>query len=540
MPTLVTNIRWRIVRAVRWFSAAGLLAILLLPGCSTTKPGDVSPSLSTTPLQAKLKVESDQRTLRTVAGQLDNTRSEFIALHQHGDWQKRGYFVAEEHNQIERFYFRFVVGHTTLWDIINSYGGPKSRFTDDETGIKAHALVLSAEFLLAFHTSFLVAEFMDDTVAITKLNEQFFRSEIPQGTYDRLRRNVTSKDKANMLTAAWILYSEDFADPRSVLVELVEAEPVYENLLGQIPALHSRAAKQTQRILNAQTGDRAETENYFSHTRAAELAREASQEFGDLRFAARALLFKDISRLKNPSAHLIQFSAAQKRQVYDLLQPGDIILTYTAGYISDVFIPGMFKHGITYVGSPAQRVEAGLKADSLIIAADPERKRFELHIAQEFLPGGENADIIEAVAEGVIFNNLAKIMDTHINRMLVLRPILNDAERTEFLSGVFSYLGDEYDFYFDFADASRQVCTEVHYRALSGKGGIYFTLTERASHETLSADDIVHYYIENRPQQFELVLFADEDPAARLHQARVLTGTEAERRVKKVMAATKP
>jgi hypothetical protein len=61
------------------------------------------------------------------------------------------------------------------------------------------------------------------------------------------------------------------------------------------------------------------------------------------------------------------------------------------------------------------------------------------------LPGGEDADIIEAVAEGVIFNNLAKIMNTHINRLLVLRPILNDAERIEFLAGVFSYLGDEYE-----------------------------------------------------------------------------------------------
>jgi hypothetical protein len=298
--------------------------------------------------------------------------------------------------------------------------------------------------------------------------------------------------------------------------------------------------RQTKRTLNAQAGAMADAENYFSHTRAAELARDASKEFGDIRFATRSLLFKDTSRLKKPSAHLVRFSAAQKKQVYDLLQPGDLMLTFTAGYISDVFIPGMFKHGITYVGSPTQRVAAGLKTDSLPIVAEPERKRFDLHIAQEFLPGGENADVIEAVAEGVIFNNLAKIMDTHINRLLVLRPNINNAERTEFLAGIFSYLGDEYDFYFDFADASRQVCTEVQYRALNGKGGIYFTLTERAGHATLSADDIVHYYLETQPQQFELVLFADEDPGAQLHQARVLTGAKAEHRLKKLMAASKP
>lgn len=524
-----------VVTNMRRLSAAGLLTMLLLTACTTTKSGVVFPSPSTTPLQARLKVESDQQTLRTVAGQLESTRSEFIALHQRGGWPTRGYFDSQENNQIERFYFRFVVGHTTLWDIINSYGGDQARFTDDEIGIKAHALVLYGEFLLAFHTSFIVAEFMDDPVAIAKLNEPFFRSEIPQGTYDRLRRHVTSKDKANMLAAAWILYSEDVAEPQSMLAKLGEEDQFYANLLAQIPILYSGAMQQTQRILNADTG----AENYFSHTRAAELARGASQEFGELRFAIRSLLFKDVSRLKNPSAHLIRFSTAQKRQVYDLLEPGDLILTFTAGYISDVFIPGMFKHGITYVGSPAQRADAGLNTDSLPIVAEPERKRFELHLSQESLPGGENADIIEAVAEGVIFNNLSKIMDTHTNRLLVLRPNLNDAERTDFLAGVFSYLGDEYDFYFDFADSSRQVCTEVHYRALSGKGGISFTLTERAGHVTLSADDIVHYYLETRPQQFELILLADEDPGAKHHQARVLTGADAEHHLNVLMAANK-
>ncbi|MGA6926666.1 MAG: hypothetical protein WBY88_13340, partial [Desulfosarcina sp.] len=55
---------------------------LLLTACATTKSGVISSSPSMTPLQAKLNVESDQRTLHTVAGQLESTRSELIALHQ--------------------------------------------------------------------------------------------------------------------------------------------------------------------------------------------------------------------------------------------------------------------------------------------------------------------------------------------------------------------------------------------------------------------------------------------------------------------------
>ena len=126
MQIIVTTIHRRTARAFRWFCSAGLLGFLLLIACATSKSGVVSPLPSMTPLQAKLKVESDQRTLHTVAGQLEHTRSEFIALHQRGGWPKRGYFTSVENNQIERLYFRFVVGHTTLWDMINSYGGGKS------------------------------------------------------------------------------------------------------------------------------------------------------------------------------------------------------------------------------------------------------------------------------------------------------------------------------------------------------------------------------------------------------------------------------
>ncbi len=536
-PTQMTaaSMHWKTGRCTLPLFTVSLLAILLLTACATTRPKAVSPSPPLTPMQVKMKIDSDQRILRSVAGQLENTRSGLIELNQSGGWRQRGYFTSEENNQMQRLYFRFVVSHTTLWDIIDSYGETEDYAADDETAAKAHILMLYAELLLSYHTSFIVSEFMDDPVATAKLNEAFFASEIPQGTYDRLRRNVTSKDNANMLSAAWMLYSEDLDDPHSMAAELGRKDPAYTNLLNQFPDLYSGAMQQTQRILRAHSG----IENYLSHTRAATLAREASREFGKLRYAIRALLFKDISRLKNPTAHLIRFSADQKEEIYDLLQPGDLILTFTAGYISDVFIPGMFKHGITYVGSPAQRAEAGVHADSLPGMAEPERNRFDHDIDQKLLSGGENADIIEAVAEGVIFNNLATVMDTHINRLLVLRPIINDGERTEFLASVFSYLGDEYDFYFDFADSSRLVCTEVHYRALTGKGGIDFMLTKRGGHETLSADDIVHYCLETRPRQFNIILYADEDPKGPHHQARVLLGGDAEHHLRELMSAGK-
>jgi hypothetical protein len=57
------------------------------------------------------------------------------------------------------------------------------------------------------------------------------------------------------------------------------------------------------------------------------------------------------------------------------------------------------------------------------------------------------------------------------------------------LAGVFAYLGDPYDFRFDFADASRQVCTEVIYRELNEKSQIAFPLTPPAGRVTPEEED---------------------------------------------------
>ena len=203
--------------------------------------------------------------------------------------------------------------------------------------------------------------------------------------------------------------------------------------------------------------------------------------------------------------------------------------------MSSVFIPGAFKHGITFIGSPQQRKSLALTPQDL-----PPSERFQedvlaRNLQQMTLENGSQADMIEAVAEGVIFNNLGHIMDTHINRMLVLRPKFSGTEQRAYLAGIFSYLGDGYDFRFDFSDSTYQVCTEVIYRELDGKAGTRFSLTERAGHPTLSADDISNYYLESTPPAFDFVLYAEEDLASVGHDAKILVGATGAARVKELM-----
>ena len=151
------------------------------------------------------------------------------------------------------------------------------------------------------------------------------------------------------------------------------------------------------------------------------------------------------------------------------------------------------------------------------------------------LPSGHDAHLIEAVAEGVIFNSLEEITDQHVARMCVLRPRLNKEERIHNLTTVFLLLGNIYDFKFDFTDGSCQCCTEVIYRALNTVGPVRFNLTKRMGVQTLSADDIINYYLtaENRP--FDFVLLAEEDTKSSGHKARILAGDEGRKRLAALM-----
>jgi hypothetical protein len=177
--------------------------------------------------------------------------------------------------------------------------------------------------------------------------------------------------------------------------------------------------------------------------------------------------------------------------------------------------------------SQAAEVLAGLEAETGDL----------LYAGQGALPTGESADLIEAVAEGVKFSHLGTILDTHVNRFLVLRPRLGGPDRGDALANAFRFLGDGYDFRFDFEDASQQVCTEVVYRAYSGRGGIDFSLTERMGRATLSADDIVNVHLQPDSEVFDFVLFAEGALDSKSHAARIWVGAAGEQRLGELMGA---
>jgi Permuted papain-like amidase enzyme, YaeF/YiiX, C92 family len=510
------------------FFLLSIFAISFSTGCSLQRGTGVAPfperDVSVETPYTPEELELTQRALVSSSRHMEQIAEEASVFISQAGWKKRGYLTSEEDDRMEGLLFRYLAVHDTLWNLVHQNKGLETDAAADPMSTRRAIIAFNAGFTQFHNDALFVSRFQGDKIGVAKLNEEFYRSEIPKGTYDRMKLNVTDVGKLHSLQKAWGSFSRELNNPDSGVARVYASDPFYRGLIDQTRLLSTTIDDDVRVIIDGDDEMLPSLRNELRHTRIAAGGREAGSEMGDFADATRAFVFKSVSRLKNPTAHLIKFSPAQKAQVHEALIPGDVLLSYTAGYVSDVFIPGSFKHAMVYVGTPEDRRHAGLEAGQIRGVPDDSMEKLLQSFDQPHTASGSKADLIEAVAEGVKFSNLNQILDTHINRLLVLRPQFNVNDKRQALTEVFLFLGDGYDFKFDFADASEQVCTEVVYRAYNGKGSLAFSLTKRADRETLSADDIVNYYLKKDPEAFSFVLLAMESPESKDHQAEILQG----------------
>lgn len=448
---------------------------------------------------------------------------------------ERGYFTSDEHDRIEGLLFRYLTCRQALWEMVDAYADYQERFTSVDTQVRAFLIRFNAAVQLASYSSLFVVSFMDNPRIVAKLNEDYHRLGIRAGTYDSISASVTSIDNLERLRTAWHLFANELTAPQSALRGIIATDAAYRGNIDEICALYAEADTRAQHILERKALLLPDVANRLRQSMIADLARLAREKAENNLAAAQAVLFLNVSRLKDPLAVPTRFSEAQIREMRSLLNPGDIILTYSAGYMSNVFLPGVFKHGITYVATPQERQALGLKTHRLCNESNQNRQSFLAHVETAILPTGQPAELVEAVAEGVIFNSLEAILDGHVSRMVVLRPMLTPDESRQALGTVFEYIGDDYDFDFDFSDASAQCCTEVIYRALNRRGACDLKLVPRLGRPTLAADDIIQEYVAAPGRAFTFLLLAEQDARAGDGRATLLTGTDGDRRLRALM-----
>ena len=406
-----------------------------------------------------------------------------------------GHFSNVESDKIENLLFRYLVLRRSIWDIINKYRDYNTYSDYHNEKMKALLVGYASALTLYKYSGILITKNMGDDQVIDKLNEAYFRSNISQGSFREVYHSLTNLENLDELDIARYLITTEMDEPGTPL-NLLKMHPTYGPLITNLEPLHNTHVKLREEILNHFVLITPGITNRLRHSTIKKKVEKLIGKAGGRFEALKAIVFTHVGHIKAPGIEPLIFSEDDKSQLLTLLQPGDIILTYSEGFMSNIFLPGIFKHGIVYTG----RRKNWEKSDwNNIQITDHQKSLIQV-----------NHNIIEAIAEGVVSGSLEEILDTKINRLAVFRPNLSNQKIMGVMRTIHSYLGNQYDFSFDFNDAESQVCTEVIYRGYNEIGNIQFRLSKRAGTLNLSAEDVCRYAINSGNMELVTLIVEDE------------------------------
>jgi hypothetical protein len=517
-------------------AVVGIVAIVALAHCCSSRKPAISADAwkdifaagrEGAEIYTQERVDQDLRALLPMNDEGEVLCGDMLALKQRLLYRETAFFTQDDLAQVELLLHRILNARETLSGI--------SEFYRDAAGetpeVQARGGMLGLISGAGYHgvSSFLLSEFAEYPDLRKLLNNPCRRYGIPENTFEQLLDETTSPDTIRRLRMVAELAQR--AKPREdlPLKKVLEEEPEYAALWNRGERIFSETWVRIHYTLMATDRMLPELGNMLRHSDLGRTADVLMSGMGNKAYALRGLVFTNVSRLKRYDNTLALFSRDQKREVFENLEPGDVILTYTSGYMSNVFLPGLFKHGIIYFGPAEERHRADLNDDFLSAFAISKGQLDSLRqrIATPTTIEGHRADIIEAVSEGVKYSSLEDIMDTHVTRLLALRPNITAEERRWQLAETLAQIGAPYDFRFDFSDATHLCCTELVYRTLHGKGPVDLSFTQVHGHWVLNADDIAKYALENR-DVLSVVLLAEADLNSPDHRA-VLRFAEAGR-----------
>ena len=410
-----------------------------------------------------------------------------------------GHFSNVESDKVENLLFRYLVLRRSVWDIINKYRDYNTYSDYPHENMKVLLVGYTSALTLYKYSGILITKNMGDNQVIDKLNEAYFRSDISRGSFREVYHSLTNLENLDELDIARELFTSIFYtqiyEPGTPL-NLLIMDPTYGPLITNLEPLHNTHVKLREEILNHFVLITPGITNRLRHSTIKKKVEKLIGKAGGRFEALKAIVFTHVGHIKAPGIEPLIFSEDDKNQLLTLLQPGDIILTYSEGFMSNIFLPGIFKHGIVYTG----RRENWKKSDlDNIHITDHQKSLIQV-----------NHNIIEAIAEGVVSGSLEEILDTKINRLAVFRPNLSNQKIMGVMQTIHSYLGNQYDFSFDFNDAESQVCTEVIYRGYNEIGNIQFGLSKRAGTLNLSAEDVCRYAINSGNMELVTLIVEDE------------------------------
>lgn len=171
------------------------------------------------------------------------------------------------------------------------------------------------------------------------------------------------------------------------------------------------------------------------------------------------------------------------RKVLEAAQPGDIVLTRQASYLTGVLIPGYWTHASLYMGDKNDLIDMfGSDFSNL-------EELMDFDASEKVL--------LEAVGAGV---TASKAKDALLaDSIIVLRPKVGVYDKLRALKFVLENLNKEYNFTFDFSDEESFICSELVYKAYSdhdtGKQIIGFEIKSILGNWTFTPQDMFDSFL---------------------------------------------
>jgi hypothetical protein len=357
---------------------------------------------------------------------------------------------------------------------------------DNETAFGGFIVAYAAAALLVRAGRFMIDCFAADRIVQRKLNEAEPRFGLPRKQFAAVHKSLTSPFNA------WRIHDAvRFADAHRREIDAMEADPVLSDVIAHLRQAEHALRLSKRRYVLARA-------RYRWHA----LRRRGASALGQSMFGLFEMSGRIIADMRNPF-HAKRVTPEIQRQLSEILQPGDVLISRHDDAMSNLFLPGYWIHASLHIGPASTRRDLPIEIDA--------------GRAQRWI---DPIRVLEARKDGVLFRSLDDTLS--VDAVAVIRPRLDRPQLAQGLSRALSHEGKLYDFEFDFFRSDRLVCTEVAYRGFHGIGGLEFTLSHRAGRPTLSSEDLINMALSGRGYEPMAVFGAPACPDRIVHgeQAR--------------------
>jgi hypothetical protein len=421
-----------------------------------------------------LQIKNGARAVPQLAEYLEELKQSAGALNIEIDPVGRGYFVADEEEQMQALLVSYWQTRSALHELIDEMlhaDGLVEIEADDPANTSPEK---DQRFLIAFASALLLvdaARFIRSLadgrpVVRKKLNEPVPSFGLDGGTYDSVQKSLLSARKGLRLLQARDYFrrnqrrlrsaasASDTADAMRGVLEIIEHHARRINV-PWFRFLFLKCGTTWDRFLR-RVGRRLYQRSVYN-----------LQQFGS----------EMVADVYVRPGHQPQLDPHVKSQLLEHLRPGDVLIVRKQFALTNYFLPGFWPHAALYLGELDDLQRLGMPGNEQV-----DRRWKQMHRIGGHL-------VLEAMKDGVRLRSIASAFA--VDSIVVVRPALDEADVGRALARVMKHEGKSYDFDFDFGRSDRLVCTEVVYRAYDGIGPIQFSLKQRAGRPTLSGADIL-------------------------------------------------